>query len=86
MDMNDIIAEAEREEQENYQQYFAAFEAYVVAAASAPPLRPTRSNRRYIPHDQKDQIAAVSGRLVSAPFLHVKTVVYAYCQYIVRPC
>ena len=44
MDPNEIIAEAEREEQEYYQQYCAACEAYVAAAAPAPPPRPTRSN------------------------------------------
>ena len=52
MDPNEIIAEAEREEQEYYQQYCAAYEAYI-AAATGPPPRLTRSNRRYIPRDRE---------------------------------
>ncbi|XP_047979101.1 uncharacterized protein LOC125221019 [Salvia hispanica] len=46
------MAEAKREEQEYYEQYRATYEAYVAAAnPAAPPPRPTRSNRRYIPRD-----------------------------------
>ena len=53
MDFTNLIAEAEREEQEYYEQYRAAYEAYVAANTPAPPPQPTRAKRRYIPRDRE---------------------------------
>ena len=46
MDFTNLIAEAEREEQEYYEQYRAA-------NTPAPPPQPTRAKRRYIPRDRE---------------------------------
>ncbi|XP_047948763.1 uncharacterized protein LOC125194547 [Salvia hispanica] len=64
MDFTDIIVEAEREEQEYDEQYRAAYEAYVAANTPAPPPRPTKSTRRYIPRDRE----GANGRLVANYF------------------
>ena len=53
MNFTDVIAEAECEEQEYYEQYRAVYEAYVTANTPAPPLRPTRSIHCYIPRDRE---------------------------------
>ncbi|KAG6402898.1 hypothetical protein SASPL_135112 [Salvia splendens] len=67
MDFTHLIAEAEREKQEYYEQHRNAYEAYVSVNTPAPPPQPTRSTHRYIHRDRE----GANKRLVADYFSHL---------------